>query len=85
MRADHTLRVWINDEWANEGSDLVSGRPGELIFHDASTGCESLQPCEGWISEVHIDDLGRFILDFCDRDQLTISAAGAVWAPAGES
>lgn len=81
--ANRNFRVWVDDEWANEDSELGPARPGALVFHDASNELEMPKSGEGWISEVWIDDLGRFVLDFCDRDQLIISAAKTVWVPSG--
>ncbi len=76
-----SVRISINDEWANERDEVDGCSAGVLSFHKAIILEGDVSVLQGgWISEVaHLD--GNVVFDFCDRDRLVIKATSAVWEP----
>jgi hypothetical protein len=76
-----TVRVSIDDQWANEHDVHDDQFSGALVFHDAAILEGDVSALEGgWISEVEHRG-GNVVFDMCDRDRLVIRAGSATWEP----
>jgi hypothetical protein len=76
-----TVRITIDDEWANEHDGGETPCAGTLVVQGAAILEGDLVAIPGgWISEVAVER-GRLVFDFCDRERLVIRSSSAVWSP----
>ena len=76
-----TVRITIDDEWANKHQPGDPPSPGTMIFEGAAVIAGDVASLAGgWLSEVGYRG-SAVVFDFCDRDRVVINAHAAVWKP----
>jgi len=76
---DATVRMSIDDEWANEHDQLDPHRGGTLVISGATILEGNVAAIEGgWIIEVVSQDR-KLVFYFCDRDRMSVSYGAAFW------